>query len=216
MRAVKTGHLVVRQLPILRLYVNSAAYPRYPPAREGEVEISQRAENQDGRVGMVGHSYPGSTPVVAAAQDPAGLVTIVPSAGLATVYDHQFQTGVPWAAQWLGPAEAYNELALIRALPPGLVPPEISPLVPVEDNTGENFGNDPEEAACGLTQSAFLTGESMLSGQEVGYHRERDWRAGAIAWDGNVFMVHGVNDNAARIPSMEWFYFEALVRRPAR
>ncbi|UOY03483.1 CocE/NonD family hydrolase [Blastococcus sp. PRF04-17] len=57
----------------------------------------------NGRVGMTGHSYVGSTPSLAAATDPEGLVTIVPSAGMATMYDHQFQAGVPYFLQWAAP-----------------------------------------------------------------------------------------------------------------
>ena len=72
----------------------------------------------NGRVGMTGHSYVGSTPPVAAAQNPRGLATIVPSAGLASMYDHQFQDGVPYWLQWVGPIEAYEQLALERKLPP--------------------------------------------------------------------------------------------------
>ena len=51
--------------------------------------------------------------------DPEGLVTIVPSAGLATMYDHQFQAGVPYFLQWAGPMEAYEQIALERDLPDG-------------------------------------------------------------------------------------------------
>ena len=59
-------------------------------------------EWSNGRVGMTGHSYVGSTPSVAAAQRPTGLKTIVPSAGLASMYHHQFQAGVPYFLQWTG------------------------------------------------------------------------------------------------------------------
>lgn len=49
----------------------------------------------NGKIGMTGHSYVGSTPTVAAATRPKGLATIAPSAGLASMYDHQFQMGFP-------------------------------------------------------------------------------------------------------------------------
>jgi putative CocE/NonD family hydrolase len=142
----------------------------------------------NGRVGMTGHSYVGSTPSLAAAMNPEGLETIVPSAGLATMYDHQFQAGVPYFLQWAGPIEAYEQIALERDLP-----------------DGEHFGQKPEETGCGLPNSAATAGEAQLSGQYTSWHGERDWREAATAADIPVFMVHGVNDNAARVAGMEWF-----------
>ena len=142
----------------------------------------------NGRVGMTGHSYVGSTPSLAAAMNPEGLVTIVPSAGMATMYDHQFQAGVPYFLQWAGPMEAYEQIALERDLP-----------------GGEHFGDKPEETGCGLPNSSLTAGEAQLSGQYTAWHGERDWREAATAADIPVFMVHGVNDNAARVAGMEWF-----------
>ncbi|WP_089337109.1 CocE/NonD family hydrolase [Blastococcus mobilis] len=142
----------------------------------------------NGRVGMTGHSYVGSTPSLAAAMNPDGLETIVPSAGMATMYDHQFQAGVPYFLQWAGPMEAYEQIALERDLP-----------------DGEHFGQKPEETGCGLPNSSLTAGEAQLSGQYTSWHGERDWRAGATAADIPVFMVHGVNDNAARVAGMDWF-----------
>ena len=179
---------------------------------ERVVEWAASQPWSNGRVGMAGHSYVGSTPSVAAAQNPDGLVTIVPSAGLASMYDHQYHAGVPWAFQWIGPVAGYQGLALARALPPDIPASDEEEVAEVlraaigTENTGDNFGNDPEEAACGMQNNALLTGGSMASGQEVDYHRERDWADGVATWDGSVFMVHGANDEAARIAAMEWYY----------
>jgi predicted acyl esterase len=152
------------------------------------VEWSASQPWSNGRVGMTGHSYVGSTPSLAAAMHPQGLATIVPSAGMATMYDHQFQAGVPYFLQWAGPMEAYEEIALERDLP-----------------DGEHFGQKPEETGCGLPNSSLTAGEAQLSGQYTAWHAERDWRAAATAADVPVFMVHGVNDNAARVAGMQWF-----------
>ena len=152
------------------------------------VEWAAAQDWSNGRVGMTGHSYVGSTPSLAAAMDPEGLVTIVPSAGLATMYDHQFQAGVPYFLQWAGPMFAYEQLHLERDLP-----------------GGEHFGEKPEETGCGLPNSALTAGDAQLSGEYTSWHAERDWRAEATAADIPVFMVHGVNDNAARVAGMEWF-----------
>ena len=158
----------------------------------------------NGRVGMTGHSYVGSTPAVAAAMRPKGLATIVPSAGLASMYDHQFNRGVPWNLQWAGPQWSYEGLALARHLPP-----EANDLTfgasPI-GAFGDSFGNDTGSFGCGVPQSALSSGPAQVTGQYAGWHAERDWREGAIAADIPVFMIHGVNDNAARIPAAEWFF----------
>lgn len=140
------------------------------------------------RVGMTGHSYVGSTPSRAAASQPNGLVTIVPSAGLATMYDHQFQAGVPYFLQWAGPMFAYEQIALERHLP-----------------GGESFAKNVEDTGCGLSNSSLVSGEDQLSGRYSDWHAQRDWEAEATAADIPVFMVHGVNDNAARVTGMQWF-----------
>ena len=152
----------------------------------------------NGKVGMTGHSYVGSTPAVAAAQSPRGLATIVPSAGLASMYDHQFQHGVPYFLQWAGPIEAYEQLALERKLPAFEDPFGLL-------HTGDDFGNSPEDTGCGLPQSAAVAGEDQLSGRYADWHLVRDHRAGATAAQIPVFLVHGVNDNAARVDAMQWF-----------
>jgi predicted acyl esterase len=142
----------------------------------------------NGRVGMTGHSYVGSTPSVAAAQRPQGLATIVPSAGLASMYHHQFQAGVPYFLQWAGPIEAYEQIAIERKLP-----------------GGDDFGNNMEDTGCGLPNSAAVAGEDQLSGRYSDWHLARDWERGATAADIPAFLVHGVNDNAARVQAMDWF-----------
>ncbi|MEX1178979.1 MAG: CocE/NonD family hydrolase [Nitriliruptor sp.] len=154
------------------------------------VEWAAREEWSNGRVGMTGHSYVGSTPSVAAAQDPRGLVTIAPSAGLASMYDHQFHNGVPWFLQYVGPVFAYEQLALERDLPGG-------------DNEAA-FPNP--QFGCGLPNSAATAGHGQVTGQYQDWHAERDWREGAADADIPIFMIHGVNDNAARIPAAEWFF----------
>ena len=153
------------------------------------VEWSAKQPWSNGRVGMTGHSYVGSTPQMAAAQNPKGLVTIVPSAGLASMYHHEFQNGVPYNLQWAGPLFAYEQLAIQRHLPGG-------------DN---EFGNM-QSFGCGLTQSAAVTGEAYMSGAEVAWHKDRDFRKGATASKIPMFVIHGVNDNAARIAALDWFH----------
>ena len=125
---------------------------------------------------------------------PTGLATIVPSAGLASMYDHQFQAGVPYFLQWAGPIEAYEQIALERKLP-----------------GGDDFGNNLEDTGCGLPNSAAIAGEDQLSGRYSDWHSAARLEEGVTDADIPVFLVHGVNDNAARVPSMEWF---TRARRP--
>ena len=152
----------------------------------------------NGKVGMTGHSYVGSTPAVAAAQQPQGLATIVPSAGLASMYHHQFQHGVPYYLQWAGPIEAYEQIALERKLPAFQDPFGLL-------HTGDDFGNSLEDTGCGLPQSAAVAGEDQLSGRYADWHLARDHAAGATKAQIPVFLVHGVNDDAARVDAMQWF-----------
>ena len=152
------------------------------------------------RVGMTGHSYVGSTPSVAAAQNPKGLKTIVPSAGLASMYHHQFQAGVPYFLQWAGVQWSYNYLAVARKLPPvGAEPVQGA-------NLGDDFGNSTEETGCGMQQSALTAGEDQFSGRYADWHLERDWNRGSTQADIPIFAVHGVNDEAARVGALEWFF----------
>jgi predicted acyl esterase len=159
----------------------------------------------NGRVGMLGHSYVGSTPIIATKLDPKGLVTIVPSAGLASIYDHQFQAGVAFNLQWAGPLFAYELLAFDRELPPGIPDPVSG------GETGDDFGGHPLGAVCGLQSSAALSGTGQLTGVEDAFHRARDASKEVARWGGTVFAVHGVHDEAARISNLYW-----LTRRGGR
>jgi putative CocE/NonD family hydrolase len=163
----------------------------------------------NGRVGMAGHSYVGASQNVAAAQRPEGLVTIVPSAGLASMYDHQFNKGVPWYFQWIGPMIAYEALALVRDLPPGFTEPILTGAP-----TGDNWTGTPNtETGCGMQNSSLTAGSGQVTGQYEGWHALRDWSEEAANADIPIFMVHGVNDNAARIPAAEWFFANRFLRK---
>ena len=153
----------------------------------------------NGRVGMTGHSYVGSTPAVAAAQNPRGLVTIAPSAGLASIYDHQFQGGVPYFLQYVGPQVGYPLLSIIRDLPARVNTGTFL------GTTGQNFGNEPAGTGCGMTGSALLAGTGQVTGQYEAWHAARDWSKGATASRIPVFLLHGVNDGQIRMPGTQWF-----------
>ncbi len=153
----------------------------------------------NGRVGMIGHSYVGSTPIIATIGDPKGLVTIVPSAGLPAMYDHQWQLGVPYNAQYLGPIEAYQQLALQRELP---IPFELPNGMGM---AGEHFAKDLTHTGCGLQDTSLSSGE-QLAGVNTPWHKLRDATKAAAEWDGSAFVIHGENDAAARIANLHWLY----------
>ena len=167
---------------------------------EQVVEWAASQPWSNGRVGMTGHSYVGSTPSVAAAQDPDGLATIVPSSGLASMYHHQFQAGVPYNLQWAGVQWTYEYLTVARKLPPVGRDPALGV------DTGDDFGNNMEDTGCGAPNSSLVAGEDQLSGRYADWHLQRDWNSGATDADIPVFGVHGINDNAARVGALEWFF----------
>jgi len=182
--------------------------PRDAADLKAVVEWAASQDWSNGRVGMAGHSYVAATQVAAAAQKPEGLVTIVPSAGLGSMYDHQFQLGVPYWLQWAGVQWAYELLAMSRHLPPG-VPgslPIVGGLPTGSQGTGDNFGNDMQYFGCGWQTSAFTHAEGNYTGQYKQWHAERDWTQEIQDVDIPIFMVHGAQDNAARIPAAEWFF----------
>ncbi|MDQ3955384.1 MAG: CocE/NonD family hydrolase, partial [Actinomycetota bacterium] len=163
----------------------------------------------NGRVGMTGHSYvAGSQSLAAAAHNPV-LKTIVPSAGLGAMYHHKFQYGVPYFLQWVGPAGAYEALSIQRYFLP-----QLGDLFRLEESvgsTGDSFGENIDWFGCGLPDSALVSGDEFESGEydhdaPFSWDKERDHRVGATKADIPVFAVHGVNDNAARIPALDWFH----------
>ena len=118
----------------------------------------------NGRVGMTGHSYVGSTPSVAAAQDPEGPASrSCPRAGLASMYDHQFQGGVPYFLQCVGPDR-------------GLRADRDRAQAPARRRRRLRQQRS-EDTGCGLPNSAAVAGEDQLSGRYADWHAERDWRA---------------------------------------
>jgi predicted acyl esterase len=157
----------------------------------------------NGRIGMTGHSYVGGTANVGVAGGARGLKTIVPSASLASMYDHQFQGGVPYNLQYVGPIFAYEQLALQADLPQ-----ELSPLTAAagEGATGDNFGNDPEYTGCGASNSAALAGTGQVTGQYEAFHAARDHRAAVKNANIPIFLQHGTLDHAARIAGVQWMF----------
>ena len=164
------------------------------------VEWLAGREWSNGRVAMTGHSFPAMAAIMAAAQHPPDLVTIVPSAGMPDMYGHEYQQGVPYSDSFVGPTGAYQALSTIRHLPP--VPYEDAPV-----HTGDAFGERLAYAGCEWTSSTLVNENAgYLSGVETAWHRERDHNAGARTARIPVFAVHGVHDGAVRTNEMDWLY----------
>jgi uncharacterized protein len=178
--------------------------PRDQSDAKHAIEWAAKQPWSTGRVGVIGHSYPGATSVMSLAEHPKGLATVVVSAGLGTMYDHQYQAGVPYNAQVIGPYAGYSVLTFERHSP--------VPLIGLgSGNSGDDLGNNTEYAACGLDSAPAIEGAEQLtpldqlSGRFAPWHGDRDFRPGAATAKPPVFVIHGVNDNAARVSSIDWF-----------
>lgn len=178
--------------------------PRDQSDAKQAIEWAAKQPWSNGRVAALGHSYPGGTSVMSLAEHPKGLETIVVSAGLGTMYDHQYQAGVPYNAQLIGPYAGYPPLTYERHLPVGLFGAG-------SGRGGDDFGNNTQYALCGLDHTPAteglpqLTTLDQLSGRYAPWHGDRDFRNGAATSKKPVFFIHGVNDNAARVSSIDWF-----------
>ena len=178
--------------------------PRDQSDAKRVIEWAAKQPWSNGRVGAIGHSYPGGTSVMSLSTHAKGLETIVVSAGLGSMYEHQYQAGVPYNAQVLGPYIGYSMLTFERHLPFGL--PGLG-----SGTGGDDLGNNTEYLACGLDSAPALEGAEQLSpvdqlsGRYAPWHGDRDFRAGAASSKAPVFVIHGVNDNAARVASLDWF-----------
>ena len=163
----------------------------------------------NGNVGMTGHSYVGGTTNLGGASGAKGLKTIVPSASLASMYDHQFQHGVPYWLQYAGPYIGYPMLAMAADLPPG-IPDEAAEAV-LGGPTGDNFGNDLQDTGCGYRNTAANGETGQVTGQYSQFwHAERDHRDGVKNANIPIFLQHGTVDQAARIAGAQWFFERGL------
>jgi predicted acyl esterase len=178
--------------------------PRDQSDAKTVIEWAAKQAWSNGRVGAIGHSYPGGTAVMSLGERPKGLVTAVVSAGLGSMYEHQFQGGVPYYLQWAGPYTGYPPLTIERQLPVGL--PGVG-----SGNGGDDLGNDTEYLGCGFTHTPAvegvtdLTALDQLSGRYSPWHAARDFRTAAAKNPVPVFAIHGINDHAARVASLDWF-----------
>lgn len=135
----------------------------------------------NGKVGMWGISYEGTTPWIAAAFPNEHLETIVPLSGLTSIWEHAYRNGTPVAF-----APGFHA----RYWADGWAMADRGPRDRV-DNTAcpEGF-----EGAAVNTYST-VTGEKSGSPATSDYWEVRDFRDRILEnYDGSVFLVHGLQD----------------------
>jgi predicted acyl esterase len=161
-----------------------------------------------GRVGMIGLSYPGFAAANGVATGAAALKTAVIISGGASMYDHQFQHGVPYFLQYAGPIAGYPALTSTRYAGgvtgvsyflfggEGTVPPS------------QQYAY----AHCAGLQSAATAGAGQVTGQYEQWHADRDVRDEVATADIPLFMVHGIDDHQIRMPAAEWYFDRRFAR----
>ncbi len=147
----------------------------------------------NGNVGLIGVSYPGTTPQDVWVEAPPALKTIVPISGISDLYKYNFVNGVPINVQGFGFNTYY--WAMVGASPAGL-------------SGGAQLLGDPAHVATAAAGEACTDQvdvqeggvSSTADGNKDAYWQVRDFHAELRAsWDRNpdrasVFYVHGLQD----------------------
>jgi putative CocE/NonD family hydrolase len=141
----------------------------------------------DGHVGMMGASYPGTTPVEAAVEAPEGLDAIVPVASVVNAYQDWHYGGVP-TGENLGSPAAYH--AIGTATTP-------RPTDPVD--TARDVGN-------GLCNAEMTAEANDPRAIYDGFYQERNFKERVGDVEAAVLQQHGFVDGTVK-PSMlpGWF-----------
>lgn len=137
----------------------------------------------NGRVGMHGGSYDGTTQWMAAIEAPDSLVTIVPWVAISDMYEYMYQDGAPYA--WWGPLFVpYYLLEVGWGLNPyGMF---------------QNPNPEPElllERACPQALDQFTeTAEAYTMGTYNAFWQERNYRDRLGDIQASVLLIHGLQD----------------------
>ena len=144
----------------------------------------------NGNVGLIGVSYPGTTPQDVWVEAPPALKTIVPISGISDLYKYNFVNGVPINIQGFGFNTYY--WAMVGLSPAGLAGgvQALDPLSVPGAVVGEGCADQVAVQEGGVS--------STLDGNKDGYWQERDFLAELSAAPGkeraSVFYVHGLQD----------------------
>ncbi len=146
----------------------------------------------NGNVGLIGVSYPGTTPQDVWVEAPQSLKTIVPISGISDLYKYNFVNGVPINIQGFG-FNTYYWL-LVGLSPAGLGGGSqiIDPVHVATAGAGEACTDQVEVQEGGVS--------STVDGNKDAYWQVRDFHAELRStWDRNpdrasVFYIHGLQD----------------------
>ena len=145
----------------------------------------------DGKVGMYGVSYVGTTPSAAAIMAPPHLTTIVPVAGVTNQWRNTYQNGVPYN----GRTYPLTYEALVGAPPPRDV--ERGPAWLLNAAAG---ACDQEEAVAHMSPGTYE------KGVYDDYWAERNFTTRAANVQASVFYVQGFTDRAVNpMEAIYWF-----------
>ncbi len=154
----------------------------------------------NGNVGLMGVSYPGTTPQDVWVEAPPALKTIVPISGISDMYKYNFVNGVPINIQGFGFNAYYWALVGIGAPPFGGTSPTQPQQVP---------GAIAGEACTDQVEVQEGGASSTIDGNKDAYWQVRDFNAEVRAdWDRNderasVFYIHGLQDWNVKPHNME-------------
>ncbi len=171
-------------------------------ARDTSAVIEHMASQEwsNGNVGLMGVSYPGTTPQDVWVEAPPSLKTIVPISGISDLYKYNFVNGVPINVQGFGFNAYYWALVGVGAPPFGGTSPTQPQQVP---------GAVAGEACQDQIDVQFGGASSTLDGNKDAYWQERDFHAELRdSWEDNpdrasVFYIHGLQDWNVKPHNME-------------
>lgn len=157
------------------------------------VEWVAAQEWSDGKVGMIGVSYPGTTPIEAAVMAPPHLTTIVAEAGLTDPYFDWHYGGVPTGES--APAGSPGAYQGIGAAPP--IEPTADPVAWMR--TAANAG-------CGLSELALAAWQQDSVYNE--FYAERNFSARVKNINASVLYTQGFSDGNVKPAQLLHFFNE--------
>lgn len=152
-----------------------------PIAQADSYELVQWLADQpwsNGKVGMTGYSYPGSTPWMAVVATPPALETIVPVSGITDWYSYMWRNGTPLPLSTV--FEAYY--------------PGISQFAYAGNDPGR-FAQALDSRVCpGWVERIAAGPLTYATGDHDEFWDERDYTADFGRMEASAFVVHGMQD----------------------
>ncbi|MBW3582014.1 MAG: CocE/NonD family hydrolase [Euryarchaeota archaeon] len=198
-----THYLVTHYVP--RGYAVVLAHVRGTGNSEGCMDMMGPKEQQDGhdvvewiagqkwsdgKVGMHGVSYVGTTPHAAAIMDPPHLTTVVTIAGVTNQWRNTYQNGVPYEGR------AYPVVYNAFSAPP-----------PTDVTSGPDWALNTADAACDQEEPlAHMAPGTYEKGVYTDYWAGRDMTRHVARVNASVFYNQGFDDRAVNpMEAIDWF-----------